>query len=150
MAVLRIASGVGVTKILKVASSSQGPAGIVEKVRVNPGNYADKKQFNEYKYTDESYQEELERIRSKFTPLVLLCKENGVAMRIGTNHGSLSDRIMNRFGDSPEGMVESAWEFAAICQKMDFHNFVFSILKMKLHNPQEDLKPLLRIIKLIL
>ncbi|PKR82108.1 4-hydroxy-3-methylbut-2-en-1-yl diphosphate synthase [Brumimicrobium salinarum] len=102
-------------------------AGIVEKVRVNPGNYADKKKFEEIEYTDESYQAELERIEEKFTPLVKLCKENGTAMRIGTNHGSLSDRILSRFGDTPEGMVESAMEFIHICQKNDFHDFVISM-----------------------
>ena len=102
-------------------------AGIVEKVRVNPGNYADKKKFEEIEYTDASYQEELLRIEEKFTPLVKLCKENGTAMRIGTNHGSLSDRILSRFGDTPEGMVESAMEFIHICQKNDFHDFVISM-----------------------
>ena len=81
-------------------------AKIVEKVRVNPGNYADKKKFEEIDYTDDSYQAELDRIEEKFTPLVLLCKANGTAMRIGTNHGSLSDRILSRYGDTPEGMVE--------------------------------------------
>ena len=85
-------------------------ARIVEKVRVNPGNYADKKRFEEIEYSDASYQDELNRIEDKFTPLVLLCKEEGTAMRIGTNHGSLSDRILSRFGYTPEGMVESAME----------------------------------------
>tara|TARA_B100000508_G_scaffold141092_1_gene146459 strand:- start:128027 stop:129934 length:1908 start_codon:yes stop_codon:yes gene_type:complete len=102
-------------------------AGIVEKVRVNPGNYADKKKFEEIEYTDESYQAELERIEEKFTPLVKLCKANGTAMRIGTNHGSLSDRILSRYGDTPEGMVESAMEFLHICRKHDFHNIVISM-----------------------
>lgn len=102
-------------------------AGIVEKVRVNPGNYADKKKFEEIEYTDASYQDELLRIEEKFTPLVLLCKKNGTAMRIGTNHGSLSDRILSRFGDTPEGMVESAMEFIHICQKQDFHDIVISM-----------------------
>ncbi|MFT6166060.1 MAG: (E)-4-hydroxy-3-methylbut-2-enyl-diphosphate synthase [Vicingaceae bacterium] len=102
-------------------------AKIVEKVRVNPGNYADKKKFEEIDYTDDSYQEELERIEKKFTPLVKLCKENGVAMRIGTNHGSLSDRILSRYGDTPLGMVESAMEFLRICIKYDFHNIVLSM-----------------------
>ena len=102
-------------------------AGIVEKVRVNPGNYADKKKFKEIEYTDESYQAELDRIEEKFTPLVKLCKENSTAMRIGTNHGSLSDRILSRFGDTPEGMVESAMEFIHICQKHDFHDIVISM-----------------------
>lgn len=102
-------------------------AKIVEKVRVNPGNYADKKKFEEIDYTDESYQAELERIEKKFTPLVHLCKEHGAAMRIGTNHGSLSDRILSRFGDTPEGMVESAFEFIRICEKNDFHEIVISM-----------------------
>ena len=102
-------------------------AGIVEKVRVNPGNYADKKKFEEIDYTDESYASELERIEKKFTPLVLLCKAHGTAMRIGTNHGSLSDRILSRFGDTPEGMVESAMEFIRICRKNDFHELVVSM-----------------------
>lgn len=108
-------------------------AGIVEKVRVNPGNYADKKKFEEIEYTDESYQAELDRIRERFTPLVLLCKANGTAMRIGTNHGSLSDRILSRYGDTPEGMVESAMEFIRICRDNDYHELVIS---MKASNPQ--------------
>ncbi len=99
----------------------------VEKVRVNPGNYADKKKFEEHSYTEESYEKELIRIEEKFTPLVLLCKQNNTAMRIGTNHGSLSDRILSRFGDTPEGMVESALEFLRICQKHDYHNIVLSM-----------------------
>lgn len=102
-------------------------AGIVEKVRVNPGNYADKKKFEEIEYTDESYRAELDRIEEKFTPLVKLCKKNGTAMRIGTNHGSLSDRILSRYGDTPEGMVESAMEFLQICRKHDFQNIVISM-----------------------
>ena len=105
----------------------------VEKVRVNPGNYADKKKFLIRDYTDAQYSEELERIREQFSPLVNLCKERGVAMRIGTNHGSLSDRIMNRYGDTPRGMVESALEFARIARDFDYHNFVFS---MKASNPK--------------
>jgi len=105
----------------------------VEKVRVNPGNYADKKKFETREYSDEQYAEELERIREEFTPLVTLCKELGRAMRIGTNHGSLSDRIMNRYGDTPLGMVESALEFARIARENDYHNFVFS---MKASNPK--------------
>jgi (E)-4-hydroxy-3-methylbut-2-enyl-diphosphate synthase len=105
----------------------------VEMVRVNPGNYADTKKFAVKEYTDEQYAAELKRIEEKFTPLVLLCKKLGRAMRIGTNHGSLSDRIMNRHGDSPAGMVESALEFARICRKHDFHNFKFS---MKASNPK--------------
>ena len=108
-------------------------ARIVEKVRVNPGNYADKKRFEEIEYTDESYHAELDRIRSKFTPLVNICKEHGTAMRIGTNHGSLSDRIMSRYGDTPHGMVESALEFLRICEDLNFYNIVLS---MKSSNPQ--------------
>lgn len=99
----------------------------VEKVRINPGNFADKKRFEEIEYNDESYAEELKRIEEKFTPLVLQCKENGVAMRIGTNHGSLSDRILSRYGDTPEGMVESAMEFLRICRKHDYHQLVLSM-----------------------
>ena len=102
-------------------------AKIVEKVRVNPGNYADKQKFENIEYTDESYQQELDRIREKFTPLVRLCKENGTAMRIGTNHGSLSDRIMSRFGDTPIGMVESALEFLRICEEMEYYDIVLSM-----------------------
>ncbi len=105
----------------------------VEKVRINPGNYADKKKFAIREYTDDEYAEELARIREKFTPLVALCKERGVAMRIGTNHGSLSDRIMNRYGDTPLGMVESALEFARIARDLDYHDFMFS---MKASNPK--------------
>ncbi len=102
-------------------------ARIVEKVRVNPGNYADKKKFEEIEYTEESYAAELDRIERKFTPLVLICKENNTAMRIGTNHGSLSDRILSRYGDTPLGMVESAMEFIQICRKHDYHNLVLSM-----------------------
>jgi len=105
----------------------------VEKVRINPGNYADSKKFAIKEYTDEQYAAELKRIEDRFTPLVKICKELGRAMRIGTNHGSLSDRIMNRFGDTPLGMVESALEFARIARKNDYHNFVFS---MKSSNPK--------------
>ncbi len=105
----------------------------VEKVRINPGNYADSKKFAVKEYTDDAYAEELKRIEEKFSPLVRLCKELGRAMRIGTNHGSLSDRIMNRYGDSPLGMVESALEFARIARSLDYHNFVFS---MKSSNPK--------------
>ena len=108
-------------------------ARIVEKVRVNPGNYADRKKFEKFEYTDQEYQEELERIREKFTPLVKVCKEYGTAMRIGTNHGSLSDRIMNRFGDTPLGMVESALEFVRICEDLNYYSIVLS---MKASNPQ--------------
>lgn len=102
-------------------------ARIVEKVRVNPGNYADKKKFEEIEYTDEAYAAELERIREKFTPLVKICKEEKVAMRIGTNHGSLSDRILSRYGDTPLGMVESALEFLRICEDNDYHEIVLSM-----------------------
>ena len=105
----------------------------VEMVRINPGNYADSKKFAVKEYSDEQYAAELARIEEKFTPLVKLCKELGRAMRIGANHGSLSDRIMNRFGDSPLGMVESALEFARIARQHDFHNFKFS---MKSSNPK--------------
>lgn len=105
----------------------------VEKVRINPGNYADSKKFAIKEYTDEAYAEELARIEERFTPLVLEAKRLNRALRIGTNHGSLSDRIMNRYGDSPLGMVESALEFARICRKNGFHNFVFS---MKSSNPK--------------
>jgi len=108
-------------------------ARIVEKVRINPGNYVDKKKFEQFEYTDQEYQEELDRIRERFTPLVKVCKEYGTAMRIGTNHGSLSDRIMNRFGDTPLGMVESALEFERICEDLDYHSIVLS---MKASNPQ--------------
>lgn len=102
-------------------------AKIVEKVRVNPGNYADKKKFEELAYTDETYELELKRIREKFEPLVKLCKEHGTAMRIGTNHGSLSDRTMGRFGDTPLGMVESALEFLRICEDLEFYDIVISM-----------------------
>jgi 1-hydroxy-2-methyl-2-(E)-butenyl 4-diphosphate synthase len=105
----------------------------VEKVRVNPGNFVDKKKFEIREYSDAQYTEELERIRAEFTPLVHLCKDLGRAMRIGTNHGSLSDRIMNRYGDTPLGMCESALEFARIARENDYHNFVFS---MKASNPK--------------
>ena len=108
-------------------------ARIVEKVRVNPGNYADKKRFQELDFTDQSYNEELERIYERFSPLVKICKEEGTAMRIGTNHGSLSDRIMSRYGDTPLGMVESAMEFVRICEDHQYFNLVIS---MKASNPQ--------------
>lgn len=108
-------------------------ATIVAKVRVNPCNYADKKKFNIIEYTDTDYESELDRIRLKFTPLVRICKEHGTAMRIGTNHGSLSDRIMSRFGDTPLGMVESALEFLRICEDNDYHEIVLS---MKASNPK--------------
>jgi (E)-4-hydroxy-3-methylbut-2-enyl-diphosphate synthase len=128
-------------------------ARIVEKVRINPGNYADKKKFEVIDYTDASYQAELERIRERFIPLVKICKEYGTAMRIGTNHGSLSDRILSRYGDTPLGMVESALEFLRICEDLNYYNIVLS---MKASNTQvmvqayrllvqklaeEDLKP---------
>jgi (E)-4-hydroxy-3-methylbut-2-enyl-diphosphate synthase len=105
----------------------------VEKVRINPGNYADSKKFAVKEYSDAQYAAELERIEARFAPLVLRCKELGRALRIGTNHGSLSDRIMNRYGDTPLGMVESALEFARIARHHDFHNFLFS---MKSSNPK--------------
>lgn len=108
-------------------------ARIVEKVRVNPGNYVDKKKFEQIDYTDAEYLEEIVRIRERFTPLVNICKEYGTAMRIGTNHGSLSDRIMSRYGDTPMGMVESAMEFLRIARDEDYHNIVLS---MKASNPQ--------------
>jgi (E)-4-hydroxy-3-methylbut-2-enyl-diphosphate synthase len=108
-------------------------ARIVEKVRVNPGNYIDKKKFESIDYSDKSYNIELERIRERFSPLVKICKEYGTAMRIGTNHGSLSDRIMSRYGDTPLGMVESALEFVRICEDMNYHSIVLS---MKASNPQ--------------
>jgi (E)-4-hydroxy-3-methylbut-2-enyl-diphosphate synthase len=104
-----------------------------EKVRINPGNYADRKKFATREYTDDQYAEELERLEKAFTPLVLKCKELGRAMRIGTNHGSLSDRIMNRYGDTPLGMVESALEFVRVCRKHDYHGI---ILSMKASNPK--------------
>lgn len=108
-------------------------AGIVEKVRINPGNYADRKKFETIEYTDATYQAELERIRERFVPLVELCKKHGTAMRIGTNHGSLSDRILSRYGDTPLGMVESAMEFLRICRDMDFHNIVLSMKASNTH-----------------
>jgi (E)-4-hydroxy-3-methylbut-2-enyl-diphosphate synthase len=105
----------------------------VDKVRINPGNYADSKKFVIREYTDEQYAGELNRIRERFSPLVELCKKRGIAMRIGTNHGSLSDRILNRYGDTPLGMVESALEFARIARDLDYHDFIFS---MKASNPK--------------
>ena len=107
-------------------------ARIVEKVRVNPGNYVDKKKFELIEYNDSDYAEEIDRIRERFTPLVKICKEYGTAMRIGTNHGSLSDRIMSRYGDTPIGMVESAMEFLRIARAESYHNIVLS---MKSSNP---------------
>lgn len=114
-------------------NAAEMAARIVEKVRVNPGNYADKKKFNFIEYSDDTYESELVRIRQKFSPLVKICKEYGTAMRIGTNHGSLSDRIMSRFGDTPLGMVESALEFVRICEDLDYHEIVLS---MKASNPK--------------
>lgn len=108
-------------------------ARIIEKVRVNPGNYVDKKKFEQIEYTDAEYAEEIERIRERFTPLLHICKQWGTAMRIGTNHGSLSDRIMSRYGDTPVGMVESAMEFLRIARDESYHNIVLS---MKSSNPQ--------------
>ncbi|MDQ3535976.1 MAG: (E)-4-hydroxy-3-methylbut-2-enyl-diphosphate synthase, partial [Bacteroidota bacterium] len=108
-------------------------ARIVEKVRINPGNYADKKKFEVLEYTESAYQAELDRIRARFTPLVKICKEYGTAMRIGTNHGSLSDRIMSRYGDNPLGMVESALEFLRICEDLNYYDI---ILSMKSSNTQ--------------
>ncbi|MFT5247862.1 MAG: (E)-4-hydroxy-3-methylbut-2-enyl-diphosphate synthase [Gammaproteobacteria bacterium] len=114
-------------------NAAEEAADHVEKIRVNPGNYADKKKFEVHDYSDESYMAELERIRERFTPLVLKCQRLGRAMRIGTNHGSLSDRIMSRYGDSAKGMVESALEFIRICADNDYHDLVIS---MKSSNPQ--------------
>jgi len=114
-------------------NAAEVAARIVEKVRVNPGNYVDKKKFEVKEYSDFEYEAELERIRQRFEPLVKICKEYGTAMRIGTNHGSLSDRIMNRYGDTPMGMVESAMEFIRICESLDYKQIVLS---MKASNPQ--------------
>lgn len=114
-------------------NAAEVAARIVEKVRINPGNYADKKKFEVIEYTDLSYQAELERIRERFLPLVRICKDNGTAMRIGTNHGSLSDRIMSRYGDTPLGMVESALEFLRICEDENYFDIVIS---MKSSNTQ--------------
>jgi (E)-4-hydroxy-3-methylbut-2-enyl-diphosphate synthase len=114
-------------------NAAEFAARVIEKVRVNPGNYADKKKFEELDYTDAAYELELERIRKRFTPLVNICKEYGTAMRIGTNHGSLSDRILSRYGDTPLGMVESALEFLRICEDNNYYNIVIS---MKASNTQ--------------
>jgi|LakMenE18May11ns_1017448.scaffolds.fasta_scaffold9959579_15 (E)-4-hydroxy-3-methylbut-2-enyl-diphosphate synthase len=114
-------------------NAAEFAARVIEKVRVNPGNYADKKKFEVIEYTESAYAAELERIRERFTPLVKICKEYGTAMRIGTNHGSLSDRILSRFGDTPLGMVESALEFLRVCEDHNFHNIVIS---MKASNTQ--------------
>ena len=113
-------------------NAAEVAARIVEKVRINPGNYADKKRFNQLSYSESEYQQELDRIYKKFAPLVKICKEYGTAMRIGTNHGSLSDRVMSHFGDTPEGMVESALEFMRICEDLNYYNLVIS---MKSSNP---------------
>ncbi len=114
-------------------NAAEVAARIVEKVRINPGNYVDKKKFQQIEYTDAEYQAELERIYYRFSPLVKICKEYGTAMRIGTNHGSLSDRIMSRYGDTPLGMVESALEFVRICEDLNYYDIVLS---MKASNPQ--------------
>lgn len=114
-------------------NAAEVAARIVEKVRINPGNYTDRKKFESIDYSEESYKAELERIRKKFIPLIKICKEYGTAMRIGANHGSLSDRIMSRYGDTPLGMVESALEFVRICREMNYHEIVLS---MKSSNPQ--------------
>lgn len=114
-------------------NAAEAAARIVEKVRVNPGNYVDKKKFQVIEYDDDSYQREIDRIRERFTPLVRICKEYGTAMRIGTNHGSLSDRIMSRYGDTPLGMVESALEFLRICEDLNYYDIVLS---MKASNTQ--------------
>ena len=113
-------------------NAAQIAARIVEKVRINPGNYADRKKFDHINYTDSEYENEISRIRNRFLPLLKVCKEYGTAMRIGTNHGSLSDRILSRYGDTPRGMVESAMEFLRICADENFHNIVLS---MKASNP---------------
>ncbi len=114
-------------------NAAEVAATLVEKVRVNPGNYVDKKKFETLEYSDEEYQEEIDRIRARFTPLIVLCKQHNTAIRIGTNHGSLSDRIMSRYGDTALGMVESALEFIRICHDNNFHDVVVS---MKSSNPQ--------------
>ncbi len=114
-------------------NAAETAARIVDKVRINPGNYADRKKFEVLDFTDQTYNDELERIRDKFIPLINICKEYGTALRIGTNHGSLSDRIMSRYGDTPLGMVESALEFLRICEDENYHQIVLS---MKASNPQ--------------
>ena len=108
-------------------NAAQIAAGIVEKVRINPGNFVDKKKFKVIEYDDASYEAELDRIRKRFIPLIRICKEHGTAMRIGTNHGSLSDRIMSRYGDNPHGMVESALEFLRIAKDENYHQIVLSM-----------------------
>ncbi len=114
-------------------NAAEAAARIVEKVRINPGNYADRKKFDQLEYTHSEYEAELERIYNKFSPLVKVCKEYGTAMRIGTNHGSLSDRIMSYYGDTPRGMVESAMEFIRMCESLNYYSLVVS---MKSSNPQ--------------
>ena len=108
-------------------NAAEVAAKIIEKVRINPGNYADKKKFQTIEYTNESYNSEINRIKEKFTPLVKICKQQGTAMRIGTNHGSLSDRILSRYGDTPKGMVESAMEFLRICRNENYHDVILSM-----------------------
>ena len=114
-------------------NAAEVAARLIEKIRINPGNYADKKKFENIDYSDASYEQELERIRLSFSPLVKICKEYGTAMRIGTNHGSLSDRIMSRYGDTPLGMVESALEFVRICEDLNYYDIIIS---MKSSNTQ--------------
>ncbi len=131
-----LAKGVNVPLIADIhftPNAAEVAAKLIAKVRVNPGNYIDKKKFAQIEYTDEEYNEEIERIREKFSPLVKICREQGTAIRIGTNHGSLSDRIMSRYGDTPYGMVESALEFVRICRDLDYHDIVLS---MKASNVQ--------------
>lgn len=131
-----VAAGVRVPLVADIhftPNAAMIAAEIVEKVRINPGNYADRKKFEVREYDDAQYEAEIARVAERFRPLVRRCRENGVAMRIGTNHGSLSDRIMNRFGDTPEGMVESALEFLDVCEDESFHDVVFS---MKASNTQ--------------
>jgi len=131
-----LAAGCGVPLVADIhfkPDAAMEAAKWVEKVRINPGNFVDKKKFEVREYSEDQYADELSRIQDAFIPLVQLCQEKGRAMRIGTNHGSLSDRIMNRYGDTPRGMVESALEFARIARSLNYHNFVFS---MKASNPK--------------
>ncbi|MDP2387245.1 MAG: (E)-4-hydroxy-3-methylbut-2-enyl-diphosphate synthase [Bacteroidota bacterium] len=114
-------------------NAAEHAARIIEKVRINPGNYADKKKFEHIDYTNDAYETELERIQKRFLPLVKICKEYGTAMRIGTNHGSLSDRILSRYGDTPLGMVESAFEFLRICEEQNYHNIILSMKASNTH-----------------
>src|ERR671939_191285 len=130
------ARGIGVPLVADIHFSPTAAleaAEHVDKVRVNPGNFADQKFFRVREYTDEDYAAEIARIEERFAPLVLKCKSRGIAMRIGSNHGSLSDRIMNRYGDTPAGMVESALEFVRIARQYDYHDIVLS---MKASNPK--------------